>query len=162
MAGKLAAPIAAIRKPQSVYGIYNIAVTSFRHIGGIIYADLKSIPIAPLCRRHYGGLRHSSRKGKTNVQVWHVILFCWHGLPLCWLWHDVWHSSQIRNYPPYHYHAARCWHDPVLGGRYALVNRIEGKQIMAFAFYALLIAGLAIGIYGVIDAIRNLKGNYDG
>lgn len=33
---------------------------------------------------------------------------------------------------------------------------------MAFAFYALLIAGLAIGIYGVIDAIRNLKGNYDG
>lgn len=29
---------------------------------------------------------------------------------------------------------------------------------MYFAFYALLAAGLAIGIYGVIDAIRNLKG----
>lgn len=33
---------------------------------------------------------------------------------------------------------------------------------MAFAFYLLLIAGLAIGIYGVIDAIRNLKGTDNG
>ena len=29
---------------------------------------------------------------------------------------------------------------------------------MALAFYALLIAGLAIGIYGVIDAIRKFEG----
>lgn len=29
---------------------------------------------------------------------------------------------------------------------------------MAFAFYALLIAGLAIGICGVVDAVRNFKG----
>lgn len=33
---------------------------------------------------------------------------------------------------------------------------------MAFAFYALLIAGLAIGIYSVIDAVRNFKGPRNG
>lgn len=31
--------------------------------------------------------------------------------------------------------------------------------MLYLTFYALLIAGLAIGIYGVVDAIRNLKGN---
>lgn len=33
---------------------------------------------------------------------------------------------------------------------------------MAFAFYSLLIAGLAIGLYGVIDAVRNFKGPRNG
>ena len=33
---------------------------------------------------------------------------------------------------------------------------------MAIAFYLLLIAGLAIGLYGVIDAVRNFKGTDNG
>lgn len=43
----------------------------------------------------------------------------------------------------------------------ALLGKGRGHT-MAFAFYALLIAGLAIGIYGVIDAVRNLKGPNNG
>lgn len=97
-------------------------------------------------------------KGKTDVQVWHILLFCRHGLPLCRLWDDIWHPSKIRDHPSNSYHAVRGRHGQVLVWRYTLVNRIEGKQVMAFAFYALLAAALAIGIYGVIDAIRNLKG----
>lgn len=33
---------------------------------------------------------------------------------------------------------------------------------MAIAFYLLLLAGLAIGIHGVIDAIRDFKGTDNG
>ena len=38
----------------------------------------------------------------------------------------------------------------------------EGNETMAIAFYLLLIAGLAIGIYGVVDAVRNFKGTGNG
>ena len=34
----------------------------------------------------------------------------------------------------------------------------RGIETMAIAFYLLLLAGLAIGIHGVFDAIRNFKG----
>jgi len=30
--------------------------------------------------------------------------------------------------------------------------------MLYFAFYSLLAAGLALGVYGVIDAVRNYKG----
>lgn len=34
--------------------------------------------------------------------------------------------------------------------------------MLYFVFYTLLCAGLATGIYGAIDAVRNLKGNDNG
>lgn len=34
----------------------------------------------------------------------------------------------------------------------------KGNKMLHFAMYLLLAAGLALGVYGVIDAIRNLKG----
>lgn len=37
----------------------------------------------------------------------------------------------------------------------------KGNKMLHFAMYLLLAAGLALGVYGVIDAVRNFGGRYE-